>query len=89
MSSMGSMNLTLKNNRKLLKNGKRKPFTKMNGKSGTNQGYRKYVLPKAPPHVLRRVRIKTRRYNRRLLLQQIIVGTMVTLIVVYGFYRLQ
>jgi len=46
-------------------------------------------MPKVPPHVLRRVRIKTRRHNRRLLIKQTIIGTIVTLIVIYGFYNLQ
>ncbi|MEH6535249.1 MAG: hypothetical protein V7719_02565 [Psychroserpens sp.] len=89
MSSIGSMNATLNNNRKLLKNGRRKPFTKMNGGSGKKQGYKPYVLPKVSPHVLRRVRIKTRRQNRRLLKKQIIIGTVVFVVVFYWFYIIQ
>lgn len=83
------MNSVINNNRKLLKDGKRKPFTKMNWGSGKKQGYKKYVMPKVSPHVLRRVRIKTRRGNRRLLIKKIIIGTIAGSIVLYRFYRIQ
>jgi len=84
------MNFTIKSNRKLLKNGKRKPFTKMNGGSGKKLGsYKPYVLPEVFPHVLRRVRIKIRRQNRRLLIKQIIIGTIIFCIILYWFFRIQ
>jgi hypothetical protein len=80
---MGTMNSVINNNRKLLKNGKRKPFTKMNGGSGKKQGYKTYVLPEVSPHVLRRIRIKTLRENRRLLIKQLIIGIIVGLMMLY------
>lgn len=84
---ISSMNATLNNNRKLLKNGKRKPFTKMNGVSNKPLGYKLYVLPKVFPHVLRRVRIKTKRENRRLLIKQIIIGFVTfVLMILYVMY---
>jgi len=89
MSSIGSMNATLNNNRKLLKNGKRKPFTKMNGSSSKQLGYKQYVMPKVSPHILRRVRRKTRRGNRRLLIKKIIIGIIAGSIVLYWFYIIQ
>ena len=51
-----SINITINNNRKLLKNRKRIPFTKTNGGSSKKTGYKPYVLPKLPPHVLKRIR---------------------------------
>ncbi|WP_460217945.1 hypothetical protein [Psychroserpens sp. MEBiC05023] len=89
MSSIGSMNVTIKNNRKLLKNGKRKPFTKMNGGSSKKKMYKKYVHPEVSPHVLRRIRIKTQRYNRRMRIKKLITGVIVGVVVLYWFYRLQ
>ena len=89
MSSIGSMNATINNNRKLLKNGKRKPFTKMNGGSGKKQDYKRYVMPKVFPHVLRRVRIKIKRQNRRLLIKKTTTGIIVGSFVLYWFYRIQ
>nr|WP_321226712.1 hypothetical protein [uncultured Psychroserpens sp.] len=86
---ISSMNSTINNNRKLLKNGKRVPFTKMNGGSSRKLGYKQYVMPKVSPHVLRRIRIKTKRGNRRLLIKKIIIGTIVGSIVLYWFYRIQ
>jgi hypothetical protein len=86
---ISSMNATINNNRRLLKNGKRVPFTKMNGGSSKPSNYKQYVMPKVSPHVLRRIRIKTKRDNRRLLIKQIIVGTIVGSIVLYWFYKLQ
>jgi len=87
--SIASMNSVINNNRKLLKNGKRVPFTKMNGGSGKKREYKRYVLPEVFPHVLRRVRIKIKRQNRLLLIRKIGVGTFVVLIFLYWFYRLQ
>ncbi|MCK8480581.1 hypothetical protein [Psychroserpens algicola] len=86
MSSIGSMNAVINNNRKLLKNGKREPFTKMNGGSGKKVNYKRYVMPEVSPHVLRRVRIKTRRENKRLLIKQVIIGLIVSLIMLYYLY---
>ena len=89
MSSIGSMNASLKNNRKLLKNGKRKPFSKSLGGYHNVRSYKTYALPKVRPHVLRRVRIKIKRENRRLLIKQIIAGIFVGSIVTYWFYKIQ
>ncbi|WP_091423082.1 hypothetical protein [Formosa sp. Hel1_31_208] len=89
MSSIGSMNASLKNNRKLLKNGKRKPFSKSLVGYHKMTPYKTYVLPEVQPHVLRRVRIKIKRENRRLLIKQIIVGVFVGSIITYWFYRIQ
>lgn len=83
------MNASLNNNRKLLKNGKRKPFAKMNGGSGKKQKYNTYVLPEVSAHVLRRIRIKTKRQNRRLLIKQICIGLITGSMVLYCFYRIQ
>ncbi|WP_298754947.1 hypothetical protein [uncultured Psychroserpens sp.] len=83
---ISSMNATINYNRKLLKNGKRVPFTKMNGGSGKKQSYKPYVFPEVQPHVLRRIRIKTRRQNRRLLIKQLIIGLVTLVIIVYLLY---
>ncbi len=79
---IASMNLSLNTNRKLLKNGKRTPFTKMNGISKKQSHYKVYVLPQLPPHVLRRVRIRVRKQNRRMFRNQMIVGCLSVLILI-------
>ena len=84
---ISSMNSTLNTNRKLLKNGKRKPFTKMNGGSSKQLNYKQYIMPEVPPHILRRVRIKTKRDNRRLLIKKIIIGFVTfVLMILYVLY---
>lgn len=83
---IASMNATIGNNRKLLKNGKREPFTKMNGASSKTHGYKRYALPHMFPHKLRRVRIKTKRQNRRLLIKKSIIG-FVTLILIFIYVK--
>lgn len=83
---IASMNATINNNRKLLKDGKRKPFTKSLGGYQKNSNYKQYVMPEVRPHVLRRIRIKTRRANRRLLIKQLIIGGSVALIMIYWFF---
>ncbi|OUS03452.1 hypothetical protein A9Q86_00635 [Flavobacteriales bacterium 33_180_T64] len=88
MSSMGSMNVVINNNRKLLKNGKRKPFAKSLGGYEKSSNYKPYVLPEVSPHVLRRIRIKIKRQNRRLLIRQIITVIIVGLLVSYWFSRI-
>ena len=75
-----------KYNRKLLKNGKRKPFTKMNGGSSNKKNYVPYVLPQVPPNVLRRVRLKTQRENKRLLVKKTIIGFIVLVVLLYVLY---
>lgn len=77
---IATMNATINNNRKLLKSGKRKPFTKMNGGSSKKKGYKPYVLPQLQPHVLKRIRYKVKRDNRRLLVKKQIIG-FVTLVI--------
>jgi type III secretory pathway component EscT len=86
---ISAMNSIISNNRKLLKNGKRVPFTKMDGRSSKKQGYKLYVMPCVFPHVLRRVRIKVKRENKRLFLKKIIIGTIVGLAMLYWFYGIQ
>lgn len=88
MGSISSMNASLNNNRKLLKNGKRKPFTKMNGGSSEKQNYKPYVLPKLQPHVLKRIRLKTRRQNNRLVIKKLVIGIIVILILTYWLFQL-
>lgn len=88
MGSMSSMNITINNNRKLLKNGKRKPFTKMNGGSSKKKSYKPYVLPSIEPHKLRRIRLKVRRQNRRLLIKKLVIGTIILLGIIYWTYQL-
>ncbi len=83
------MNATINNNRKLLKNGKRVPFTKMNGGSSNTKGYKPYVLPKLQPHVLRRVRRKVKRENRKLLIKKLLITTIVLLVLLYWIYQLK
>lgn len=85
MGSISFMNATLNNNRKLLKNGKRKPFTKMNGGSSNKNNYKPYVLPKLQPHVLRRVRLKVKRENRKLLIKKIVVGFITIIVMILYF----
>jgi hypothetical protein len=81
------MNSTINYNRGLLKNGKRVPFTKMNRGSSRELQYKKYVLPKVFPHVLRRVRVKTKRNNRRLLIKKTIIGFVTfVLMILYVIY---
>jgi hypothetical protein len=89
MSSMGSMNATIYNNRQLLKNGKCVSFTKMNRGSSKKRNYQKYVMPWIFPHVLRRVRIKTKREKRSLLMKRIIIGTLACLVLLFWFYSIQ
>lgn len=88
MSSIGSMNVTLKNNRKLLKNGKRPPFKKMNGVSSKKLGYKRYTLPHMFPHKIRRVRIKTQRRNRRLFFRKLLIAIIGLMIMLYWVYTL-
>lgn len=88
MGSISSMNATINNNRKLLKNGKRVPFTKMNGGSSKTKGYKPYVLPRLQPHVLRRVRRKVKRENRKLLIKKLLITTIVLLVLLYWIYQL-
>nr|WP_321245724.1 hypothetical protein [uncultured Psychroserpens sp.] len=84
---ISSMNSTINYNRGLLKNGKRVPFTKMNRGSSRELQYKKYVLPKVFPHVLRRVRVKTKRNNRRLLIKKTIIGFVTfVLMILYVIY---
>ncbi|WP_425077724.1 hypothetical protein [Psychroserpens sp. S379A] len=88
MGSISFMNVTLNNNRKLLKNGKRKPFSKRNGGSSKTSSYKPYVLPRLQPHVLRRIRLKVKRENRRLLIKKLIIGTLVLLLITYWISQL-
>ena len=79
---IASMNLSLNTNRKLLKNGKRTPFTKMNGGAKKKSNYKVYVLPQIPPHVLRRVRLRIIKQNRRRFKRQMVVGCLSILILI-------
>ncbi len=88
MSSIGSMNITLKNNRKLLKNGKRPPFKKMNGASSKKPSYKRYTLPHMFPHKLRRVRIKIKRYHRRMFIRKMIIALIgMTLLLIWVYMQ--
>jgi hypothetical protein len=84
---IASMNATIHNNRKLLKNGKRKPFSKMNGASSKIRSYKPYVLPYVQPHKLRRIRLKTKRENRKLLIKKLIVGSIVLGVLLVLFWN--
>ncbi|WP_298892492.1 hypothetical protein [uncultured Psychroserpens sp.] len=86
---ISSMNAVLRNNRNLLRQKKRKPLKDFVGGYKTVSTYKVYVLPEVPPHVLRRIRIKTRRQNRRLLIKQLIIGVLVSSVILYWFYRFQ
>jgi hypothetical protein len=79
MGSISSMNASINNNRKLLKNGKRKPFTKMNGGSRKKKGYKPYTFPQIEPHKLRRIRIKVKREQRKLLIKTILITIIILL----------
>ncbi len=83
MGSISFMNVTLKNNRKLLRSNNHKPFSKMNGGGSKKQSYKPYVLPKLQPHVLRRIRRRVRRENRKLFIKKLIIGITVLLILIY------
>lgn len=83
---IAGMNATINDNRKLLKDGKRKPFTKTLGGYSKSTNYKPYVMPEVRPHVLRRIRIKTRRANRRLLMKQLIIGGSVAIVMIYWFF---
>lgn len=85
---IGSMNATINNNRKLLKNGKRKPFTKMNGVSSKKRSYKPYVLPKLQPHILKRIRFKVKRENRKLLIKKLIIIIITLLLISFWVYQL-
>ncbi|MBR9847222.1 MAG: hypothetical protein GYB35_14485 [Algicola sp.] len=82
------MNVTLKNNRKLLKNGKRKPFTKMNGGSGKIQTYKPYSLPKLQPHILRRIRRKVKKENRKLFIKKLLIAIVVLMLLLLWLTQL-
>jgi len=86
MSSIGSMNTTIKNNRNLLNKVKRKPFSKSLGGHSKSSDYKAYVLPEVSPHVLRRIRIKVKREQRRLLIKKLIIS-FVTLIIMYFYIQ--
>ncbi|WCO01089.1 hypothetical protein [Psychroserpens ponticola] len=88
MGSISSMNATINNNRKLLKNGKRKPFTKMNGASSKKKGYKPYVFPQIEPHKLRRIRIKVKKENRKLLIKKLITATIILLGITYWVWNI-
>ena len=79
---IASMNLSLNTNRKLLKNGKRTPFTKMSGGAKKKSNYKVYVLPQIPPHMLRRVRLRIIKQNRRRFKRQMVVGCLSILILI-------
>ena len=83
-----SINITINNNRKLLKNRKRIPFTKTNGGSSKKTGYKPYVLPKLPPHVLKRIRLKVKRENRKLLIKELIIATIILLVITFWISQL-
>ena len=85
---IGQMNATINNNRKLLKNGKRKPFTKLNGGSNKKKGYKPYVLPQLQPHALKRIRLKVKREHRKLLIKKIIIAAITLLGIMYWLYQL-
>ena len=76
---IAAMNASLKNNRQLLKNGKRKPFSKTNGGGSKKTSYKRYTLPLLPPHVLRRIRRRVKKQNRLLRIKKV-----VTLVIVFG-----
>ncbi|WP_033960149.1 hypothetical protein [Psychroserpens jangbogonensis] len=87
---IASMNASINSNRKLLKNGKRKPFTKMNGGSSKSKGYKPYVLPKLQPHVLKRIRLKVKRENRKLLIKKLVIGFItLVLMLLYAKYLIK
>ncbi len=88
MSSIGSMNITLKNNRNLLKNGKRKRFNKAMGGYSKRVGYQIYTLPMVFPHVLRRIRLKIQRENKRQFRLKLIVTVIVLSVFAYLLYQL-
>ena len=87
---MSSMNIALNNNnnnnRKLSKNGKRKSFTKRNGCSSKKKDYKSYALPKLQPHKLRRIRVKIKRENTRLLVNKIVIVTIILIAITYWIY---
>lgn len=86
---IASMNATINNNRKLLKNGKRKPFSKMNGASNKIRSYKPYVSPYVQPHKLRRIRLKVKRENRKLFIKKLIIGTIVMGVLLVWFWNIQ
>lgn len=88
MGSMSSMNISIKNNRNLLNNRKHKPFSKMNGGSSKKSRYKPYVFPQVRPHVLRRVRIKIKKQNRRLLIKKLMILTVILFLITYWIYLL-
>lgn len=89
MSSIGSMNATINNNRKLLNSVRRKSLYETtirysNGKTTTNR----YALPKLPPHRLRRIRRKIRKEQRRLLIKQVIIAIIIFALITWCFFLL-
>ncbi|MCD2257608.1 hypothetical protein [Psychroserpens luteolus] len=86
MSSIGTMNAVLRNNRNLLRKKRRKPLKDFVGGYETVSTYKVYVLPEVPPHVLRRIRIKTRKQNRRILIKKTTVGFVTLIILLYLLY---
>ena len=86
MSSIGSMNISINNNRKLLDSVKRKSIYKSRVSYAKQEMTSRYVLPEVPPHVLRRIRLKIKRQQRRLLIKQLIIGLIVGGVLVYYWF---
>ena len=82
------MNASLNFNRKQLKNGKRKPFTKMNGRSGKIQTYKPYSLPKLQPHILRRIRRKVKKGNQKLFIKKLLIAIVVLMLLLFWLTQL-
>ena len=82
MGSIGTMNATINNNRQLLNSVRRKSIYEKPFRSSKRSESNRYVLPELPPHVLRRIRIKIKREQRRLQLTKVVIASAVVLTLV-------
>lgn len=81
--SSGSMNLVLKNNRKLLRNVSREKFKRTFG-AYRSKGKTEYDFPKAQPHTLRRLKERLVYENEQILKRRIIAFVAICVILITG-----
>ena len=81
------MNISIKNNRNLLRKGRRKQFKELAGGYKLSRSYMKYEMPFLFSHKLKRVRRKIQKENRRLLKVKLITAVLGLSILIYVFYH--
>lgn len=79
----GSMNVVLKNNRKLLRNVSLEKFKRTFGVYRL-KGKQEYDFPKAQPHTLRRIKERLVYENEQLLRRRIIAFIVICIVLITG-----